>query len=223
MKIYFLLIVLIFLFSCSEKSKSDKELKAASNRNYTEQKAADSIYVELEEIEKNKVEFRNTDLFKPSYQTKQDTLQLSKLINTDLTEDYFVATSHDPYFITGYFNNDEILDTAIFFRKSGNIKEGLLIKHGGGNPYDYYMFGAGKEVLNQNFDEFSWVGIFKKINRGEKVASNIDESGEIITEELPDSLTTTLVNDGVYIHAFESCGGGIIYLENNEYSWIQQE
>ena len=32
-----------------------------------------------------------------------------------------------------------------------------------------------------------------------------------------------LENDGICIHAEESCGGGIIYLNNGKYEWIQQE
>ena len=78
-------------------------------------------------------------------------------------------------------------------------------------------------MLNQAFDDFIWVGEFKTIPKGSKAASNVGEDGEIITEVIPDSLKTILPNDGIFIHASESCGGGIIYSDNESYQWIQQE
>src|SRR6478752_9491282 len=102
-------------------------------------------------------------------------------------------------------------------KKTG--KEGLWIKHGGLD--EHFLLGGGQEVLYQKFDDFSWVGIFQKIEKGTKVASNIDEeTGEILLKDIPDSLKTILPADGIYIHALESCGGGIIYWDHERYNWI---
>lgn len=42
-------------------------------------------------------------------------------------------------------------------------------------------------------------------------------------EEIKEEDKIKLPNDGIFIHADESCGGGIIYLNNGKYNWIQQE
>lgn len=48
--------------------------------------------------------------------------------------------------------------------------------------------------------------------------------GEIITEEeVQESDKIKLPNDGISIHADETCGGGIIYLNKGKFEWIQQE
>lgn len=104
-----------------------------------------------------------------------------------------------------------------------NNKSGLRITFGKGDRIDY--FGLGKDVLQQEFDDFDWVGIFEKAPKGKTYWNNVNEDGEIKIEkeEFTKSDKLVLQNDGIYVHAAESCGGGIIYLENNAYKWLQQE
>lgn len=85
--------------------------------------------------------------------------------------------------------------------------------------------GLGKEVLKQGFDDFDWVGIFEKAPKGKTYRNNVNEDGEIKIEESEYTEADKLVlkNDGIYMHVAESCGGGIIYLENGTYKWLQQE
>jgi len=151
-----------------------------------------------------------------------DSILTAYISSLGLDEKYYISTNHNPYMISGYFNWDEIMDTAVLLQDKITGKEGLLIKHGAID--EQFLFGAGEEVLSQNFDDFSWVGAFQKVYKGTKASSNIDEeTGEIMIEDVPDSLKTTLPADGIYIHASESCGGGIIYWDHEEYNWIQQE
>ncbi|WP_156026797.1 hypothetical protein [Sporocytophaga myxococcoides] len=151
-----------------------------------------------------------------------DSILTSYISSLGLDEQYDISTNHNPYMITGYFNLDDIGDTAILLQDKKTNKVGLLIKHGASK--EHYLLGAGQEVLSQKFDDFNWVGVFQKVNKGTKSCSNIDEeTGEIMLEDVPDSLKTTLPADGIYIHASESCGGGIIYWDHDEYNWIQQE
>ncbi len=151
-----------------------------------------------------------------------DSILTTYINSLGLDEQYDISINHNPYMITGYFNLDEIVDTAILLQDKKTGKEGLLIKHGASE--EQYLLGAGQEVLSQKFDDFNWVGVFQKVNKGTKAASNIDEeTGEIMLEDVADSLKTTLHSDGIYIHASESCGGGIIYWDHDEYNWIQQE
>jgi hypothetical protein len=178
------------------------------------------------QLDTHKVE-RHIELIEKVIQVKQTPeltdSAISMYINhLGLDKQYYVSTNHDPYLISGNFNYDEIMDTAILLQDKVSGKEGLFIKHG--RLDEQFIFGGGEEVLSQKFDDFSWVGIFQKIGRGTKVFSNIDEeTGEILIEDLPDSLKITLPSDGIYVHASESCGGGIIYWDYAEYKWIQQE
>ena len=82
----------------------------------------------------------------------------------------------------------------------------------------------GKDIVGQGFDEIDWAGIFEKAPKNEVYYNNVNEDGEIIgEEEVKEEDKIKLPNDGIFIHAEESCGGGIIYLNNGKYNWIQQE
>ena len=77
--------------------------------------------------------------------------------------------------------------------------------------------------LGQGFDDMEWIGIFEKAPKGDVYWNNV-ESGEIISEEdVKEANKIKLPNDGIYVHAAESCGGGVIYLKNGKFEWIQQE
>lgn len=98
----------------------------------------------------------------------------------------------------------------------------MKIIYGNNKKTDY--LGLGNDVLNQGFDEIDWVGIFEVAPKNKIYYSNVNEEGEIISEEeVKESDKIRLKNDGIFIHAEESCGGGIIYLENGRYKWIQRE
>ncbi|ULT23268.1 hypothetical protein KUH03_29250 [Sphingobacterium sp. E70] len=82
----------------------------------------------------------------------------------------------------------------------------------------------GTDILGQGFDDISWVGVFEKAPKGEIYWNNVNDDGEIITdEEVNETDKIKLVNDGIFIHQAESCGGGVIYLNKGKFAWIQQE
>jgi hypothetical protein len=43
---------------------------------------------------------------------------------------YEISKEHQPFLVTGYFNPDDILDTAIFIKYKSTRKDALFIKHG---------------------------------------------------------------------------------------------
>ncbi|GGF23304.1 hypothetical protein [Flavobacterium limi] len=107
-------------------------------------------------------------------------------------------------------------------KSTKNGKSGLRIIFGNGNKTDY--FGMGNNILEQGFDEIDWAGIFEKAPKNKIYWNNVNEDGEILSEEeIKDVDKIKLLNDGIYMHAEESCGGGIIYMKNGKYEWIQQE
>ena len=210
------LITFSFLVSCTENIKKNNPINAEVDiQSPTDSSIESSIETENEIAEAFDVDSSDIEILDSAIH------QILSVVGLD--KKYQISYNHDPYKITGLFNNDDILDTAFIVKDIQNNKEGLIIRHGLNDPYDLTIFGAGKTVLNQSFDDFIWVGDFKTIAEGSKAASNVDEEGEIISEEIPDSLKTELPNDGIFIHASESCGGGIIYNDNSSYHWIQQE
>ncbi|MBB4804167.1 hypothetical protein HNP37_004253 [Flavobacterium nitrogenifigens] len=114
---------------------------------------------------------------------------------------------------------DELVE---IIRSTKNNKSGLKITFGNNKRTDY--FGFGNNVLNQGFDEIDWAAIFEKAPKGQIIWNNVNDDGEIMgDDEIKEENKIKLPNDGIFIHAEESCGGGIIYLNNGKYEWIQQE
>ena len=119
-------------------------------------------------------------------------------------------------------DGDKLDETIEIVKSTKSGKSGLRIVFGNGKRTDF--LGMGNDILNQGFDEIDWAGIFEKAPKNEIYWNNVNEEGEIISEgEIKESDKIKLLNDGIYIHAEESCGGGIIYLKNGKYEWIQQE
>ncbi len=119
-------------------------------------------------------------------------------------------------------DGDKLNEVVEIVKSTKSGKSGLRILYGNGKRTDY--FGMGNDILKQGFDEIDWAEIFEKAPKNEIYWNNVNEEGEIVSEEeIKESDKIKLLNDGIYIHAEESCGGGIIYLKNGKYEWIQQE
>lgn len=156
--------------------------------------------------------------------TVKDTAQISeqKEITKKESDTIVISAKHKTNKIVCDLDGDGKNEIVEIVRSTKNDKSGLRIAFGNGNRTDY--FGMGNTVLNQGFDEIDWAGIFEKASKGEIVWNNVNEDGEIMgDEEIKEEDKIKLPNDGIFIHADESCGGGIIYLNNGKYNWIQQE
>lgn len=133
---------------------------------------------------------------------------------------YEISKGHQPFMLTGYFNPDDILDTAILVRHKSKSKDALFIKHGGTNKS--FLLKNGKDV-GFDFPDFNWVGQFEVIRKGTKVWDNVID-GEIVGEgQVPNDKKTILPTDGIFVHVDEASGGGIIYYKNGKYVWVQQD
>ena len=119
-------------------------------------------------------------------------------------------------------DGDKLSEIVEIVKSTKSGKSGLRIIFGNGKRTDY--FGMGNEILKQGFEEIDWAGIFEKAPKNETYWNNVNEEGEILSEEkIKESDKIKLINDGIFLHAEESCGGGIIYLKNGKYEWIQHE
>lgn len=126
-----------------------------------------------------------------------------------------------PAFILADIDGDTKQDSVIIIKDATSEKEGLRIVFAN-TKVD--TLGIVHDVAGQDFDDISWAGIFEKASKGDRYADNTDENGEFRDmDKVPDSEWVTLKADGIFLHAAESCGGGMIYLENGTYKWIQQE
>ena len=133
-----------------------------------------------------------------------------------------ISKKHKTNKILCDLDGDNLNEIVEIVRSTKNGKSGLRIIFGNGNKTDY--FGMGNNILEQGFDEIEWAGIFEKAPKNEIYWNNVNEDGEILTEEeIKEVDKIKLAKDGICMHAEESCGGGIIYLKNGKYEWIQQE
>ncbi|KAF2516582.1 hypothetical protein [Flavobacterium foetidum] len=138
------------------------------------------------------------------------------------TDTIVLSTKHKTNKILCDLDGDNLDETVEIFRSTKNQKSGLKITYGNGKKIDY--LGFGNDILQQGFDEIDWVGIFEKAPKNEVYYNNVNEEGEIIGEDqVKEEDKIKLQQDGIFIHADESCGGGVIYLKNGKYEWIQQE
>lgn len=149
------------------------------------------------------------------------TVEENEIINDDF-DTIVISAKHKTNKILCDLDGDGKNETVEIVRSTNNDKSGLRIIFGNGNRTDY--FGMGNNILGQGFDEIDWAGVFEKASKGNIVWNNVNEDGEIMgDEEIKEEDKIKLPNDGIFIHADESCGGGIIYLNNGKYDWVQQE
>lgn len=156
--------------------------------------------------------------------TTKDTVKVSvkEEPKTQETDTITISTKHKTNKILCDLDGDQLDETVEIARSTKNQKSGLKITYGNGKKTDY--LGFGNDILQQGFDEIDWAGIFEKAPKNEIYFNNVNEDGEIIGEEdIKEEDKIKLPNDGIFIHAEESCGGGIIYLKDGKYNWIQQE
>jgi hypothetical protein len=143
-------------------------------------------------------------------------------VNQAVKDTIIISQKHKPNSISCDLDGDNLSDTVTIVQNTSNEKYGLKIIFG--NKKVEYL-GMGKDILGQGFDDIDWVGIFEKAPKGKIYWNNVNDDGEIITEEedIKEVDKIKLTNDGIYIHQAESCGGGVIYLKNGKFEWIQQE
>lgn len=132
-----------------------------------------------------------------------------------------LSGKHRPNTITCDLDGDLRTDSVRIVQNTNNGKYGLKIIFGNKN-IEY--LGMGATMAGQEIDDISWTGIFETAPKGEVYWNNVNDEGEIISdEEVKEEDKIRLPNDGIFIHEAEACGGGVIYLKDGKFEWIQQE
>ncbi|WP_426486039.1 hypothetical protein [Flavobacterium sp. 2] len=154
---------------------------------------------------------------------QKDTTQITLKSETKIeeTDTIIISKKHKINLIVCDLDGDGKNETVEIVRSTKSDKSGLRITYGN-RKVDY--LGFGNDILGLGFNEIDWAGIFEKASKNEVYFENVNENGDIIgEEEVAEEDKIKLPNDGIFLHAEESCGGGIIYLKNGKYEWIQQE
>ena len=133
---------------------------------------------------------------------------------------YKISKKHTPFMVTGYFNPDKVLDTAVIIRHKATGKDALFIKHGGSEKS--FLLTNGMDVATE-FDDFNWVGEFAVTKKGTKVWNNVINDEIVGEDQVSEKDKFILKTDGIWVHVDEASGGGIIYYKNGKYVWVQQE
>lgn len=132
-----------------------------------------------------------------------------------------VSKKHKPSFAACDLDGDNLTDTVQIVQNTTNEKYGLKIVFGNKRVE---LLGMSKKFVGQEFDDISWVDAFEVAPKGKTYWNNVSDEGEIISEEdVKDSDKIKLLNDGIFIHQAEACGGGVVYFENGKFEWIQQD
>ncbi|MEM0576878.1 hypothetical protein [Flavobacterium polysaccharolyticum] len=151
----------------------------------------------------------------------KDTLGSKEVLDNKI-DTIVISKKHKTNKILCDLDGDKLNEIVEIVRGEKSGKSGLRILFGNGKRTDY--FGMGNNILNQGFDQIDWAEIFERAPKDEIYWNNVNDEGDIVSvEEIKEFDKIKLLNDGIFIHAKESCGGGIIYLKNDEYEWIQQE
>ncbi|RYY78739.1 MAG: hypothetical protein EOO69_09635 [Moraxellaceae bacterium] len=120
-------------------------------------------------------------------------------------------------------DGDGALDLVRVVKNTINHKTGLEIIFGNHQSVEYLI--AGKTLAGLDTDDLSVFQTYTIAPKHEKYVDlnvSIGENGDIpAMEDVPENQLVYLENDGIDIGMLESCGGGIIYMKNNQFHWIQ--
>lgn len=120
-------------------------------------------------------------------------------------------------------DGDGTLDLVRVVKNTLNHKTGLEIIFGNHQRVEYLI--AGKTLAGLSEDDLSIFQTYTIAPKHEKYVDlnvSMGENGDIpAMEDVPENQLVYLENDGIDIGMLESCGGGIIYMKNNQFHWIQ--
>ena len=154
----------------------------------------------------------------------RDTSHVNELIEQAVAQSDFQI---DPKFRSQKLlldlDGDGKLDLARVVKNTLNKKVGFEIIFGNGQP-PRYLF-AGKKLNGLDVDDLSVFQTYAIAPKHEKYIDlnvSMGENGDMPDPEtVPEDELVYLEHDGIDIGMLESCGGGIIYMKDDQFHWIQ--
>jgi hypothetical protein len=142
----------------------------------------------------------------------------SEIQKFEIFNNYKIRTDIKPFCLYGNFLGDRVTDLIVLLKDKDDKGAIGIIKRG--KPEEAYILGDSSDPF-QIFD-YSWIGVFEKIDPYEVLWSNYTE-GFRSFEDVPENEKIKIHYNSFFIHASESCGGGFIFWKDNKWNWLQQE
>lgn len=141
---------------------------------------------------------------------------------------YSVDSSRSPFFVKGDFFGDKVADYAVMLKNSHDTLRIGIIDHGGSRHQ--FVISRDEDATDRIIDEFGWVGVFRKVKKGDvlwanwaELAENTESEGRRGFDEVPEKEKVVLGYDALFVHMTDACGGGFMYWNKKEFIWLQQE
>jgi len=154
-------------------------------------------------------------LKKKSEANEEITFQLSKFSEL---KNYTINKNKTPFYLKGDFFGDKIKDLVVLVKDKEETTKIVIINYAKENKV--YILGIENDPFH--IIDYSWIGIFKKVKKGEVLWSNYEDDF-IDFKDVSESNKVKLTYDSLYMHASESCGGGFVYWKDEKFNWLQQE
>ncbi|NRR92429.1 SH3 domain-containing protein [Winogradskyella undariae] len=133
-------------------------------------------------------------------------------------ENYTFRAEMEPFYLRGDFFGDKTDDLIVLLKNDAEETKIAFIDYG--KTIRVYILGLENDPFN--ITDYSWVGIFEKVDRGEALWSNFEDDF-IDYKDVPENKKVKLNYNAIYMHASESCGGGFVYWQDGKFNWLQQE
>ncbi len=136
----------------------------------------------------------------------------------ELLQDLSLYPEENPRYLKGDFFGDGI-DDYVFCVLDGEDKVKIVFINEGSERSIQFL---GKENDPFGMDDYSWAGIFEKVEKGDVLWSNYTEDRREF-KDVPENEKVYLKYNALFMHAAEACGGGFVYWKDDAFHWLQQE
>jgi len=144
------------------------------------------------------------------------------------------CNTYSDFYLEGDFNGDKKEDIAILIEsdildEDGNYQTGILISQKDSLDNEPIIFGVGLEEgikgaeATFSCNDYTWVGIFEVVKKGDTIEPNWNTETENWYEEdeiIPEEKKVYLTSDAMFIHQESSCGGAYIYWKDGKFHWM---
>lgn len=130
-----------------------------------------------------------------------------------------LATDYKVFALKGDFFGDGVLDDVLRAQDQDENILLVFINHQANALPSLSYLGGGADVFNIDSYPFA---ILTRVPQGQPLWSNYENDFRNFAD-VPEAEIQRLTYDALYVHEAESCGGGFIFWQNNQWNWLQQE
>ena len=139
----------------------------------------------------------------------------SKRLKNLISNKFELTKDPQPGYLISDFTGDGKEDVAFFILNKVNNKKGIVIFYSIENQDMHFITGAGNSKF---FDDFHWVDEWSIFDEPKTWKTTFKEDGDIDGNE-----DVILNNTAIYLKSNDEVGGGgLIYYDGKEWTWIHQ-